>query len=163
MSLPGPVTYFSYASSFPGRTSNRYSKVIIPLPPSCFFRKPGNSVPAVLRVILFVSGPLGEGGAHLAERTKVGVELESDHALVLPVVVTEDVPPIRQRQRVDGPAVVEIQPHSEQQVGNRIDDVLDRQGLSAASKRAVEALDQCRAFQPSHGPLTLAVKSPGVA
>ena len=28
MSLPGPATYFSYSSSFPGRTSNRYSKVI---------------------------------------------------------------------------------------------------------------------------------------
>ncbi len=33
MSLPAPTTYFSYSSSFPGRTSNRYSKVTISLPP----------------------------------------------------------------------------------------------------------------------------------
>ena len=47
-------------------------------------------VPAILREVLFVSDPLGELDAHLAERMEVGVELEGDHALVLAVVVPED-------------------------------------------------------------------------
>jgi hypothetical protein len=46
-------------------------------------------------MVPFVSAPLGELSAHLAEVAKVGVELEGDHALVLPVVVTEDIAPIR--------------------------------------------------------------------
>src|SRR5712691_435521 len=33
ISLPSPARYFSYSPSLPGRTSNRYSKVIIPWPP----------------------------------------------------------------------------------------------------------------------------------
>src|ERR1035437_4752727 len=56
-------------------------------------------MPAVLWVVLIVSDPLRELGAHLAERVKVGVELQGDHALVLPVVVTEDIAPARQRDR----------------------------------------------------------------
>src|SRR5664280_396613 len=53
-------------------------------------------MPAVLWVVLIVSDPLRELGAHLAERVKVGVELHGDHALVLPVVVTEDIAPALQ-------------------------------------------------------------------
>src|SRR6266508_417170 len=100
---------------------------------------------AVLRVILFVPDPLGELGAHFAETAKVGVELESDDALILPVVVTEDIPPVRQRQRVNGPAVVEVEAHAAEQLGDRIDDVLDRAGLGAAPEGTVPALDQPRA------------------
>src|ERR1039458_3588075 len=107
-------------------------------------------VPAILREVLFVGGPLGELDAHLAEGMEVGVELQGDHALVLTVVVPEDIAPVRQGQRVDGPAVVEVERHADQQVGDRIDDALDRQGLSAASEGAVAALHQRRAFQPSH-------------
>src|SRR5450756_2805100 len=69
---------------------------------------------------------------------------------VLTVVVPEDVAPVRQSQRVDGPAVVEVERHADQQFGDRIDDALDRQGLSAAPEGAVAALHQRRAFQPSH-------------
>src|ERR1017187_2555455 len=107
-------------------------------------------VPAILRKVFFVSDPLGELDAHLAEGMEVGVELQRDHALVLTVVVPEDIAPIRQSQRVDGTAVVEVERHTDQQVGYRIDDALDRQGLSAASEGAVAALHKRRAFQPSH-------------
>src|ERR1700693_1191538 len=41
MSLPAPVTYFSYSFIFPGRMSNRYSKVTIPLPPFLSARPAG--------------------------------------------------------------------------------------------------------------------------
>src|SRR5512140_2616550 len=106
---------------------------------------------AVLWVVLIVSDPFRELGAHLAERLEVGVELQGDHALVLAVVVPEDVAPVRQGLRVDGPAVVEVQRHADQKLGGRVHDALDRQGLTAAPKGAIAALDQRRAFQPSHG------------
>src|SRR6266545_4392861 len=115
---------------------------------------------AVLRVILFVPDPLGKLGADFAETAKVGVELESDHALILPVVVTEDIPPVRQRQRVNSPAVVEVEPHADEQLGDRIDDVLDPESLCAASERTVAALDQRRAIALSHEPLTPPAESP---
>src|SRR6266542_429677 len=44
MSLPAPATYFSYSSSFPGRTSKRYSKVTMSF--SFLFARPaGRSLP----------------------------------------------------------------------------------------------------------------------
>src|SRR6266511_2148738 len=118
---------------------------------------------AVLRVILFVPDPLGKLGADFAETAKVGVELESDDALILPVVVTEDIPPVRQRQRVNGPAVIEVEPHANEQLGDGIDDVLDRESLCAAPQGTVAALDQRRAVAPSHEPLTLPAESPPAA
>src|SRR6266496_1448125 len=116
-------------------------------------------MPAMLRVVLLVSGSLGEMSAHLGQAAKVGVELESDHALVLTVVITEDIAPIRQRQRVDGPTVVEVERHADQQIGDRVDDTLDRQDLCAAPEGAVEALDERRTLQPIHGPVKLLAES----
>ena len=59
-------------------------------------------MPAVLRVVLLVSDLPGKGSAKLGQSAEIGIELEGDHALVLPVVVTEDIAPVRQRQRVNG-------------------------------------------------------------
>src|ERR1700687_289470 len=109
-------------------------------------------VPAILRDALFVSDPLGELDSHLAEGMEVGVELQGDDALVLAVVVPEEEAPVGEFLRVDGPAVVEVERHADQQLGDRIDDALDRQGLNAAPEGAVAALHQRRAFHPSHWP-----------
>src|SRR5512136_3083741 len=112
-------------------------------------------MPAVLRVVLLVSDLPREGSAKLGQSAEVGIELEGDDALVLPVVVTEGIPAFRQLQSVDGVAVVEVERHANQQIGNRIDDALDRQSLHAAPEGAVSALDQRRAALPRHGPITL--------
>src|ERR1019366_2946824 len=40
MSLPGPLVYFSYSFSIPGRTSNLYSNVTIKLPPLFLSSRP---------------------------------------------------------------------------------------------------------------------------
>src|SRR5512138_2560453 len=114
----------------------------------------------VLRVVLFVSDPLRKLSAHLTETLKVVIELDGDHALILSVVVAEDEAPVRERRCVDGPAVVEVEAHSEEQFGDGVDDSFDRQALSAAAKRTIAALDQRRAFQPGHDPFTSPALSP---
>src|SRR6266545_221766 len=80
---------FSYliTSPFPGASS------AVPSPRHTIFSN--LLMPAILRIVLIVSAPLGELSAHLGKIAKVGIELEGDHALVLPVVVTEDVAPVR--------------------------------------------------------------------
>src|SRR5437870_1688481 len=86
----------------------------------------------------------------------------SDNALVLPIVIADDVMIDRHCYQVDAPAVFEVESHVRQQLSQRVIHAADGQNLRATAEGTIAALHQGPASQFSHVRRTLSVPRPQV-
>src|SRR2546422_10485523 len=84
----------------------------------------------------------------------------SDNALVLPIVIADDVMIDRHCYQVDAPAVFEVESHVKQQLSQRVIHAADGKNLRATAEGTIAALHQGPASQFSHGRLTRSVPRP---
>src|SRR2546422_3894924 len=86
----------------------------------------------------------------------------SDNALVLPIVIADDVMIDRHCYQVDAPAVFEVESHVKQQLSQRVTHAADGKNLRATAEGTIAALHQGPASQFSHVRRTLSVPRPQV-
>src|SRR5262249_9023583 len=70
------------------------------------------------------------------------VEFLCDHALILPVIIAEGVAPLRQYQRINCTAIVEIEAHLGHQFRKYVVHTTDAQAPPATAERTIAALNQ---------------------
>src|SRR5712692_1190407 len=118
------------------------------------------SMSAEQRKISFFAEPLGTVRSSLAEQAEVSVEFLYRYALVLRVEIADRVAPFRQRQRINRPAIIEIESHLGHQLGQRIFHAANRQTLLSTPQGAIAVFNQSPPSQRTHRSLTLPVPRP---
>lgn len=93
------------------------------------------------RTVCRSTTPLREVRTRFAKTMEVAVEFLRHHALVLSVIVTDNVSPFGDREDIDGPCVIEMESHLHQQIERRVELSLDFQMLSSMPQRAIAPLN----------------------